>query len=61
MNMGKANPANMELSETNLVRYSTSRNIPEQARAVHGDMAITTPKSVATPFPPLKLAQTGKT
>lgn len=60
MNTGNAAPASMELKETNLVKYKTMRKTPVQASAVQGEIPITIPNSVATPFPPLKLAQIGK-
>lgn len=51
--------ARIELSETNLVRNKTIKKTPTQPKAVKGEIAIISPKRVATPFPPLKSAQTG--
>ncbi len=52
--------ARIELNDTKRVRYKTSKNTPMQLNAVHGETAIMSPKSVATPFPPLNSAQIGK-
>ena len=57
---GKAKLAKIELSETKRVKYNTSRKTPPQLKAVHGETAMINPNNVATPFPPLNSAQTGK-
>ena len=59
MKIGKAKLASIELKETKRVRKSTIKNIPTQPRAVHGEIAMIRPKSVATPLPPRNSAQMG--
>ncbi len=57
---GNDTPANIEDNDTILeVSKTTKKTIKAKAHAV-GNMQITIPKIVATPFPPLKPAKTGK-
>ncbi len=52
--LGNANEAMMELKETYFVAKKTTKNTPNEINAAVGLRANTIPKSVATPFPPLK-------
>ncbi len=51
--MANARLAPIEDSETNRVKKNTPKKTAMQTKAVIGNTAITTPKSVATPLPPL--------
>jgi hypothetical protein len=57
---GNEIPAMIELSETYFEIRSVIRKMPIQIREAIGFIAITTPRRVATPLPPLKPAKTGK-
>ena len=57
---GKEIPANIELSETYFVRRRVMMNTPKTKSVGNGCMAITIPKMVATPLPPLKPTYRGK-
>ena len=56
---GKVKPAQMELSETYLETRSTPTKTRTQSIAAGKLTAKIIPKSVATPFPPLKPAKIG--
>jgi hypothetical protein len=57
---GNVNAAIIELSDTYLVRSNVMIKTPKVNNVAIGCNARTTPASVATPLPPLKLANTGK-
>lgn len=56
----KATAAKMELSETKRVDSNDIKNTTKQIKATIGCIAKVIPNKVATPFPPLKFAHTGK-
>jgi hypothetical protein len=56
---GKAIPAIIEETDTIPVSNSTTRKTPMQQRVSKGCKARNTPKTVATPFPPLNPAKRG--
>jgi hypothetical protein len=53
--------AKMELRDTKRVEINDIKNTTKQIKATIGWMAKVIPNKVATPFPPLKFAQIGKT
>jgi len=57
--IGKVMPAIIEDKETILVEIRISKNTLKDKAQASGKMHKTTPKIVATPFPPLKPAKTG--
>ena len=58
---GKKNEATIAPSDTNFESKKTIRNIPKQINAVSRLIDNIIPKVVATPLPPLKLANIGNT
>jgi len=58
--MGNESPADIEARETYLNNIKTIRKIINARPATWGSMANATPNKVATPFPPLNPAKTGK-
>ncbi len=56
---GKASPALIEETDTIPVIRRTIINTPKQLNVSNGCMARSTPNTVATPFPPLKPANSG--
>ncbi len=59
-NTGNAIPALIEETETIPVISNIVRNTPKQHKVSMGCRASKAPNTVATPFPPLKPAKTGK-
>lgn len=59
-NSGKAVPALIDETDTYPVIKRIKTKTPAQERVSTGFMASRTPVIVATPFPPLKPAKTGK-
>lgn len=58
-NIGNVMPAIMEDKETIRLANKTIKNTTMDRQQDKGKMQITIPKMVATPFPPLKPANTG--
>ena len=52
-------PANIELTDTNLVAMSVIKKTTMHNKATAGWIAKAIPNKVATPFPPLNQAQMG--
>lgn len=59
-NKGKETPATIEDKETMRVLNRINKNTPKAQAQGSGRMQMTTPRIVATPFPPLNPAKTGK-
>lgn len=57
---GKAAPEIIELNETYFVMKSVNKKIPRAITVGRGAIARMMPNRHATPFPPLKPANTGK-